>query len=326
MKIIKIASTEIEASRIALGCMTMGRKWNNEPVDEITIKEAMASIRTALDNGINFFDHADIYTRGKSEQIFSNVWTEIPHLREKIYIQSKCGIRFAGTPDVTSPGRYDFSYSHIISSVDGILSRLKTDYLDVLLLHRPDPLVEPEEVAKAFDELLSKGKVNNFGVSNHTGMQISLLKKYVRQPIIVNQLELNIIHNDLINAGVITNQINPSRIVRGEGTLEYCRLHDITVQAWSPLAKGLLTGKDSDLGDIRVKNAAEAVKRMALEKNTSPEAIAISWLLKHPARIQPVIGTTNLDRINACCQADMIDLTREEWYSLFIAGRGEPMP
>ncbi len=325
MKTQRIAGTSLEVSKLAFGCMNLGRI--GETLGESEIKyEAVKSITAALDQGINFFDHADIYGHGKSEEVFSEIWKAIPGLREKIYVQTKCGIRFKGQPKNDDPGRYDFSYQHIIDSVNGSLKRLKTDYIDILLLHRPDPLVEPEEVARAFGELHAGGKVRYFGVSNHTGYQIELLKKFVDYPIIVNQVELNIIHSGLINAGVITNQKFPEYPIRGEGTLDYCRLNNISIQSWSPLALGWLSGNIPGDAEQRIKNTAELVAKMAAEKNVSKEAIVIAWLLRHPAKIQPVLGTRNTDRIKAACQADSVNLSREEWYNLFIAGRGGTLP
>ena len=326
MKKFKLPGTDLEATRIALGCMTMGRTWNNEPLDEGTKKNAIVTIRAALEEGINFFDHADIYARGKSEEAFSYIWQEEPGLRDRIILQSKCGIRFLNDPAEGYPQRYDFSSDHILNSVENSLRRLKTDYLDILLLHRPDPLMEPEEVARAFDRLHGDGKVRYFGISNHTGMQIDLLKKNVRQPLVVNQMELSILHPDLLESGIITNQRKPVQQVRGEGTIEYCRLHEITLQAWSPLAKGLLTGKPAAEDNEIVESAYRLVKQMAEEKNVSPEAIVIAWILRHPAPIQPVVGTTNPERIRACAEADGIELSREEWYKLFTAGRGAMVP
>ena len=311
-----IGPTPLEGSRIVFGCMTL-------PEDT---RAAVTSIRAALDEGINVFDHADIYGRGQREATFSAVWSEMPGLRDKIVLQSKCGIRFRGMPAPTSPGRYDFSREHILQSVEGSLQRLKTDYLDILLLHRPDPLVEPEEVAEAFTALKQGGKVRYFGVSNHTGPQIDLLRRTLPDPLVANQMELNLLHSHLINAGVITNQDNPAWPVRGEGTLEYCRLHDMTLQAWSPLARGYLSGNLPANADERTVKAAEVVAQTAAAKGVSREAIVLAWLLRHPARMQVVIGTTNPARIKACCQATEVPLSREEWYTLFIAGRGGPLP
>jgi predicted oxidoreductase len=326
MKTIRLGNTPLEASRIAYGCMQIGGSWDrNRPITSQAQRDALAAIRAALECGINFFDHADIYCAGKSEEVFSLIWRESPHLREKVIVQTKCGIRFEGDLNDRAPGRYDFSYDHIVRSVEGSLKRLQTGYLDVLLLHRPDALVEPDEVARAFDDLYHSGKVRFFGLSNHTAAQIALLQSHLDQLFVANQLELNILHTHLIDEGIVFNQSNPAKVVRGEGTLEYCRLHNITIQAWAPLAGGAVAGTgDSPSG--AAKNVSALVADLAREKNVSREAIAIAWLLRHPAYIQPIIGTTKPERIRAACEADSIELTREEWYRLFIAGRGGPLP
>lgn len=316
MRLMKIGNTPLEASRIALGCMRLS---DNRA-------EAVDTIMAALDQGINFFDHADIYGRGRREEVFAAIWDEVSGLRNKILLQSKCGIRFAGDPDESAPTRYDFSYEHIIRSVDGSLSRLKTDYLDILLLHRPDALIEPEEVARAFDRLHQEGKVRFFGVSNHTPLQIKFLQKHVNQPLVANQLQLSVVHTHLIDEGIVLNRSDYPEPTRGEGTLDFCRIHEITVQAWSPLAGGVVSGKPLAQPDERTEKTAALVARMAEKKGVSKEAIVIAWLLRHPAKIQPVIGTMNPARIAGACQADGIELTREEWYSLFESGRGKTLP
>ncbi len=319
MKQMTLGTSTLEASRIALGCLHLSDDR----------REAMGTVRTALDQGINLFDHADIYGQGKREEVFSALWERAPGIRDRIILQSKCGIRFPGDPETASPARYDFSYEHIVRSVEGSLRRLKTDYLDVLLLHRPDALVEPEEVARALDQLHKAGKVCWFGVSNHTPSQIQLLKTCVEQPLIVNQVELNVVHNQLINDGIAFNRDDLGVISRSEGTLEFCRMEGITIQAWSPLARGRVSGKRPTAAqspDPRLAGTARAVTEMAAERNVSKEAILIAWLLRHPAGIQPIIGTTNPTRIAGACQADDLELTREEWYRLFTAGRGGRVP
>lgn len=326
MKTQALGASPLEVTRIAYGCMAIGGTWTSEPASDETRREALSVVEFALDQGINFFDHADIYCRGKSEEVFAQIWAKRPGLRDRILLQSKCGIRFADDPVAGVPHRFDFSYEHIMRSVEGSLKRLQTDYLDVLLLHRPDALVEPEEVAKAFSQLHAQGKVRYFGVSNHTPTQIELLQAYLDQPLVTNQLELNLLHTHLIDEGIVMNQDRPGRPVRGHGTLEYCRLHNITVQAWSPLARGKATGGKLAPDDRPAQEVAQLVASLAAEKNVSPEAIVIAWLLRHPAKVQPIIGTTNLDRIRAACQADSIELTREEWYTLFTAGRGDKLP
>ncbi len=327
MKTIQLGSTPLEISRIAYGCMGMGGSWDRAtPLSELTKREAVRAIRTALDEGINFFDHADIYCWGKSEAAFAAIWTEAPELREKIIIQSKCGIVMEGARPESTVGQFDFSHEHITRSVEGSLHRLQTDYLDVLLLHRPDPLVEPEEVARAFDDLHASGKVRYFGVSNHTAAQLRYLKHSLNQPIVANQLEVSLLHLHLIDEGVVFNQNRPERVLRGEGTLEYCRQHNITIQAWGPLKSGaVITGVD-DPPSQAARDVARHVAELAQAKGVSSEAIALAWLLKHPAKMQAIIGTTKPERIKAACEADGVELTRDEWYRLFIAGRGDQMP
>jgi len=315
MQTQRLGNTTLQVSRIALGCMRMSEDHG----------EAMASIRAALEQGINFFDHADVYGGGRREETFSGIWGEIPGLRSRIILQSKCGIRRAGDPDDRAPTRYDFSYEHILKAVQGSLRRLKTDYLDVLLLHRPDALVEPEEVARAFDELNQRGQVRYFGVSNHTAAQMQLLQRWVQQPLVANQLEMSVVHTALLDEGIVMNR-DSAMPTRNEGTLEYCRLHDITIQAWGPLAAGALGRVAAAAPGTRMEEAAAAVNEMAREKGVSPEAIQIAWLLRHPARIQPILGAMNPGRIAAACQADSVSLSREEWYRLYVAGRGERLP
>jgi predicted oxidoreductase len=284
--------------------------------------DAVQAIRAALDEGINFFDHADIYCWGKSEEAFAAIWVEVPNLREKIIVQSKCGIVMEGARPESTVGQFDFSYEHITLSVEDSLKRLQTDYLDVLLLHRPDPLVEPEEVARAFDDLHASGKVRYFGVSNHTAGQLRLLKKYLNQPLVANQLELSLLHLHLFDEGVVFNQ----EAMHGEGTLEYCRQHHITIQAWGPLKSGAVMTGEADPPSQAARDVAQLIGELAQAKGVSKEAIALGWLLKHPAKIQPIIGTTKPERIKAACEADQVELTRDEWYRLFIAGRGNQMP
>jgi len=316
MKKMQLGKTSLQVSRIGLGCMRLSDSR----------EEAMATVQAALDQGIDFFDHADIYGRGRREEVFSALWERQPGLRSRVVVQSKCGIRHPGEPSARAPKRYDFSYEHIVRSVEGSLRRLKTDYLDVLLLHRPDALVEPEEVARAFDELQQAGKVRYFGVSNHTAAQIQLLQAYVTQPLVANQVELSVTHAWLINDGVVFNRNEPDPVARGDGTIEYCRLQRITIQAWSPLARGEIAGKPLSAPDARTERTAALIGQVAEEKGVSREAIAIAWLLRHPAHIQPIVGTTNPRRVAAVCQADEVDLSREEWYSLFEAGRGGALP
>lgn len=324
MKTYQIPQTNIEVSRISYGCMNLGGRWDQTPLSAAERANATKVVMTAYEQGITMFDHADIYAMGKSEAVFGEILQQRPGWREKIILLTKCGIRFPGDPNPDDPARYDFSYQHIIKTVEGSLGRLRTDYVDILLLHRPDALVEPEEVAAAFAELHRSGKVRYFGVSNHTGAQIDLLKKYVEQPLVINQLEINLLHSGLINEGIIVNQTG-GEYTEASGILDYCRLHDIMIQAWSPVAKGALIAPPADAED-RVLKTADMIAAMAAAKGTTREAIALAWLLRHPAGIQPVVGTTNSDRLVASCQADSVHLSREEWYTLFVTARGNPVP
>jgi predicted oxidoreductase len=319
MKTITLGNSDLNVSQIGFGSMYIGGTWDDTPLTNSDRKKAEKVLRTALEAGINFFDHADIYCKGKSEEAFAQLWKSSPHLRHDIYLQTKCGIIFG------QPHRFDFSYKHLIASVEGSLRRLGTEFVDVLLLHRPDPLVEPEEVARAFDELKKAGKVRWFGVSNHTAAQMELLKNSLDQPIIINQIEFNLIHTHLIDEGILFNQKNPM-LARNEGVIEYCRLHNITLQAWAPLATGRLTGKPRLNDGENIQKTANLVATMAKEKGVCPEAILIAWILRHPAHIQPLPGSTQPERILAACEAEKINLTREEWYSLFVSGRGESLP
>lgn len=324
MRTIPLPQTPLKTSRIAYGCMNIGGSWDAAPLGAPARRGAADAIRAALDEGITLFDHADIYCAGKSEEAFGEFLRASPGLREQIVLQSKCGIRRSGDPGPADPGRYDFSAAHILRCVEGSLRRLGTDRLDLLLLHRPDPLVEPEEVARAFDSLHAGGKVRWFGVSNHTPDQIELLLGTLDQPLVVNQVELSLLHHYLASEGIIANMDEPGS-PRAAGTLDYCRRKKILVQAWAPLAGGRLIDPPPGAPDS-VRAAAALVAAMAAEKGTSPEAVALAWLLRHPAPLQPVIGTARPGRIAAACAADRVELTREEWYALLTAARGKRVP
>ncbi|MBA3930140.1 MAG: aldo/keto reductase [Xanthomonas sp.] len=313
----------LPVSRLAYGCMQLSRAWDATPVTADERRLTQRLVETALAGGITLFDHADIYARGNSEQVFGDVLRASPGLRERMVLQSKCGIRFADDPPGT-PGRYDFSQAHIVASVEGSLSRLGVGHLDVLLLHRPDALVEPEEVAKAFDTLHTAGKVRHFGVSNHTAGQIALLRRHVRQPLVANQVEVSLLHHHLIDDGVVANTTGHA-YASAAGTLDYCRLHDLRMQAWSPLAGGKLA-TTSEFADPVIRATSALLHQLAEEKGVTPEAIQLAWLLRHPAGIQPIVGTTDPVRLAACCAADGVTLSREEWYALFAAARGTRVP
>ncbi|WP_027093309.1 aldo/keto reductase [Cohnella thermotolerans] len=305
MRKIKLGTSSLEVPVVAVGCMR---------INSLDKQEAERFVRTSLELGANFFDHADIYGAGKCEEIFADAIGMSPSVREGIILQSKCGIR---------PGRFDFSKEHILASVDGILKRLRTDYLDVLLLHRPDTLVEPEEVAEAFDQLERSGKVRHFGVSNQNPMQIQLLKKAVKQPIVANQLQLSITNSTMISQGFNVNMENDSAVNRDGSVLDFCRLHDITIQPWSPFQYGFFEGVFLDNDKFPELNAK--INEIAAKYGVSNTTIAIAWLLRHPANMQPVIGTMNIDRLKDCVKAADIRLTREEWYEIFRAA-GNVLP
>nr|WP_263324602.1 aldo/keto reductase [Neobacillus sp. Marseille-Q6967] len=299
MRTMRLGSSNLEVPVVAVGCMR---------INSLEKSEAERFVQAALEEGANFFDHADIYGGGTCEEIFADAIHMNDDIREKIILQSKCGIR---------KGMFDFSKEHILNSVDGILKRLKTDYLDVLLLHRPDALVEPEEVAEAFDQLESSGKVRHFGVSNQNPMQIQLLQKYVKQPIVANQLQLSITNATMISSGINVNMENESAINRDGSVLDFCRLNDITIQPWSPFQYGFFEGVF--LGSEKFPELNQKIDEIAAKYEVSKTTIAIAWILRHPAHMQPVIGTMNMDRLKDCIQASEIRLTREEWYSIYRA-------
>lgn len=324
MKTYTLPTTNTAIPRLAYGCMQIGGGWTRDALTADDRARATRAVAAALEHGIYFFDHANIYCYGKSEMVFGEIMRDLEIPRDSILIQSKCGIRFPDEPKAGDPERFDFSYEHILDSVEGSLRRLQTDYLDILLLHRPDALVELQEVARAFDELHRAGKVRYFGVSNHTRAQIELLKKSVAQPIVVNQVELNLLHADLIDDGMFFNT-SPRPYTGIGGTLDYCRANEILIQAWAPVANGLLFAPPND-ANLNAKRVAGLIAQYAQMKETSKEAIALAWLLRHPAQVQPILGTTKPERVAASCRADEVELTREEWYALLKAARGGPLP
>ena len=298
MKRIKAGNT-IDASAVIMGCMRIdGAK---ESADKI--------INTALECGIDYFDHADIYGGGRCEDIFGGFLADNKSLRDKITVQTKCAIR---------NGFFDYSKEHIVSSVENSLKRLKTDYIDVLLLHRPDTLMEPEEVAEAFSELESSGKVRHFGVSNHNPMQIELLKTAVKQPLLFNQLQLSIPESGMITSGLNVNMKNDESFMHDGSVLEYSRINNITIQAWSPFQQGFFKG--TFLGDYdNFPELNKVIDELAEKYSVEPISIASAWILRHPANIQLISGSMNTERIKSICKGADIVLTREEWYSIYRA-------
>lgn len=302
MKTFVLPGTEIIAPNVVLGLMRIQDKSDDD---------VRTLVRTAMDAGITFLDHADVYGSEPHgcERRFAEAMRLTPSEREQLVIQTKAGIVGEGP-------YFDFSYDHIIETVHDSLQALGTDYIDILLLHRPDALVEPEEVARAFNELADTGKVRAFGVSNHTPRQIDLLRRYVAQPLVANQVQLSITHASLIAQGVAANmqQLDQS-ISRDDGLIDYCRLHDITVQAWSPFQAGFFAGPF--LGSPRYPELNATIERLAKHYNVPPLAIATAWITRHPAHMQVVIGTTTPERVAAAAQGSDVPLTRAEWYELF---------
>jgi predicted oxidoreductase len=305
MRTIPLGKSELQVPVIAVGCMR---------IQKLNQTEAEKFIKTALELSANFFDHADVYGNGACEELFAKAIGMTPALREQMILQSKVGIR---------PNMFDFSREHILEGVNGSLKRLQTEYLDILLLHRPDALVEPEEVAEAFDILHSAGKVRYFGVSNQKPMQIELLCKYLHQEIQCNQLQLSIPHSQMISNGIYVNMENEGAIDRDGSILDYCRLHQITIQPWSPFQYGFFEGVFLD--NPKFPELNRVINRIAGAHGISNTTIAIAWLLRHPAKMQPVTGTMNINRLKDCVKAADVILSREEWYEIFIAA-GNKLP
>lgn len=297
MKKVKIG--EISASAISLGCMRMAA-LDTKRVDEIMYK--------ALESGINFFDHADIYGKGSSEMLFGDFLKRSKTKREDIYIQTKCAIH---------DGQYDFSKEHIISSLDRSLLRLGVEYVDFLLLHRPDTLMEPEEVAAAFDILQSSGKVRYFGVSNHNSGQIELLKTAVEQPLVVNQLQFSVTEAGMVTSGMNVNMKNADSQMHDGGILEYSRIKKMTIQAWSPFQFGFFEGNYIDSDNYPELNAT--LGQIAEKYSLSKTGVAAAWILRHPANMQLIAGTMNPEHLEDICKASDVTLTRSEWYEIYRA-------
>lgn len=305
MKKIKLGNSDVLSGEIALGCMRM---------DKLSKVEAEKVVHTSMEAGIDLFDHADIYGGGKSEEVFAGAVDLKSSLREQILIQTKCGIR---------DGFFDFSKEHIVHSVEGSLTRLNTEYIDIFLLHRPDALMEPEEVAEAFTKLKESGKVRHFGVSNQNPTQVELLKKYVEEDLIINQLQLSLVHTPMIDAGFNVNMQNEPSIVHDSNVLEYSRLNEMTIQAWSPFQHGMIEGVF--VGNKDFPEVNQKLQEFADKKGVTDSAIAIAWILRHPARIQAVIGSMNPERITQIARASDVELTRQEWYELYRAA-GNDLP
>lgn len=303
MKQVNIVNGPQNASQIILGCMRM---------PTLNTDDAANLIRTAYELGINFFDHATCYGRdGEAETRFGDAFLKTGIRREDVYIQSKCGI-------LSEKGEFNWSKKTILDSVNDSLRRLKLDYLDTLLLHRPDLLYEPEQIAEAFDELEKNGKVRFFGVSNVPTMMLEVLRKYIRQPLVINQLQFSLDQSQLMDQALYVNNLTTNRSIdRDNGTLDYCRFHDITVQAWSPLQKGFFQGCFVDNPELPELN--RVLGELGEHYGVSKTAIAIAWILRHPAKIQAIAGTMNPSHLSDICEAIKVDLTHNEWYRLYLA-------
>lgn len=295
----------MSSSAIALGCMRIA---------SMDVKDAERLIMTAVDNGIELFDHADIYGGGKSEAIFGEILRRNPLLRAKMQIQTKCGI---------CKGYYDASREHIIEAVEGSLARLGVEQLDALLLHRPDALTEPEEVAAAVRALKDAGKIRIFGVSNHNAGQIALLRRYIPGEIAINQMQFSVAHTPMVDAGINVNVHSAHATVKDGGTLDFCRLNDITIQAWSPFQYGMFEGVF--LKSEKYPELNRVLEELAQKKSVTPAAVAVAWIMRHPAGIQTIVGTTNPERLKDICEASNISLSRQEWYQLYLSA-GNPLP
>jgi predicted oxidoreductase len=305
MKKINLGNSGLFASAIALGMMR---------ISKLSLEEVEALVLKAVALGINFFDHADIYGGGKSESLFGEVLKRHPELRKQIIIQSKCGI---------CKGYYDNSKEHILSSVDKSLTRLNCDYLDVLLIHRPDALMEAEEINEAFLELKKQGKVRYFGVSNMNSLQVEYLQRHLQEKIIINQLQFNVVHSGMIDSGINVNMKNSEATDLDGHILEYSRLNAITIQPWSVLQASWTEGTYID--NPLYPKLNEILDSLANKYQVDKAAIALAWILRHPANMQPIIGTTNITRLEKLIQASDINLTRQEWYQLYLAS-GHDLP
>lgn len=289
-------------SRLILGCMRM---------PDLSVEKAAEMVKTSMDLGINFFDNATCYTDGVAEERFGEAWTKAGIARDHFILQTKCGLCF-------DRNEFDWRRETILSSVDDSLRRMKTDYLDILLLHRPDLLYEPEEVAAAFDALEKSGKVRHFGVSNVPPMMLEVLKHTVKQPLIINQLQLSLEQSQLIDAAFYMNNLTTERSIdRDNGLLDYCRLHNITIQAWSPLQYGMFGGCFID--DPKYPELNAALAELAEKYHVTKAAIALAWILRHPAQMQVIVGTMNPRHLEESAAATQVSLTHHEWYQLYLA-------
>ncbi len=320
------AAHEVDLSQeLVYGCMGLGGAWAAESYSSADVDEAAAAVDAAMGAGITLFDHADIYRHGKAEAVFGEVLARTPGLREKIRLQTKCGIRLNEQGLETY---YDLSRDGILGRVNESLARLRTEYVDVLMLHRPDPLMDPAEVASAVGQLIAQGKVRAVGVSNMSGPQIEMLQDRLEVPVVANQLEMSLLKRAWLESTVLVNHAEGTDYSFPHGTVEHCVRKGIRLQAYGSLARGLYTGAPAAMPTPAEEATTALVAALAAAKGTTGEAIVLGWLMRHPAGIAPVIGTANPDRILACAGAAeaAAAMTRAEWYGLWVAARGSNIP
>lgn len=314
MQTMLLGLSSLRSSRLAYGCWRVAGSWDQSKITPESRAAGHRAIIAAYESGYTLFDNADIYSSGEAERILGEVLKEVSGMRSRVLIATKCGIRPAGTPHPQAPQRYDFSKAYIVESCEQSLKRLKTDTIDLYMLHRPDFLADPEEIADAFSQLQSGGKVRYFGVSNFRPTLVTALQAACPMPLVVNQVEISLAKMDALT----------------DGTLDQCLAEKITPMAWSPLAAGLIGAGAHDLLPsqkvYRTEPFLPAIDSVAKDRGVSRTTVALAWLLKHPSRIQPIVGSINPDRIRQAAKADEVDLTREEWYRLLLAARGEPLP
>lgn len=314
MQQIPLGVSSLYGSRLAYGCWRVAGTWNPAEVTDASRAAGQRAITAAYEAGYTVFDNADIYCGGEAERILGETLRSVSGMREKVVVVTKCGIRFPGSPRPDSPQRYDFSASHILQSCEGSLRRLGIETIDVYLLHRPDYLADPDEVAEAFTSLKQAGKVRFFGVSNFRPTLVTALQVACPMPLVVHQVEISLAKLDAFT----------------DGTLDQCLIEKLTPMAWSPLAGGLLGSGARQLlpaqQGYKVERVLGVLDALARERGVTREAVALAWLLKHPARIQPIVGTVQPDRIRQAAAADQLELSREDWYRLLLAARGEPLP
>lgn len=309
-----------DASRIIYGGMNLGGGWNTNALSADDIKQTQEILEHCIARKINIIDLADIYTFGKAETVVGEVLKITPRLRDKLIIQSKIGIKL--TPE-HAVKQYDLSAQWIKQATEASLSRLGIEQLDILFLHRPDPLMDVDEAGEALERMHKQGKFKYLAVSNMHAAQVAWLQAAVDFPIIANQLEMSLAHTGFIEETIMTNIPSQNNNGFARGTLEFCEQQNIQIQAWGSLAQGRFSNKSCAPEDAKTH---KLVKQIANRTSTNPNAVVLAWLMKHPLGIQAVIGSTQTARIDACLQASKVELSREDWYALLQASRGQEIP